>query len=150
VFTDKQQVMASRGAAIGERGVVVSGNIAGIAAKPYAAASGLNLQVDTQSLGTQVVEGVRAEGTRTTTTIPAGAIGNELPIEMVAERWYSPELQVVVLTRRTDPRFGETVYRLTNIVRAEPPAALFQIPSDFKIEEGKRAFPAPRPKPDGQ
>jgi hypothetical protein len=87
----------------------------------------------TERLGDQQIEGVRAEGTRTTMTIPAGAIGNQLPIEVVSERWYSPELQVVVMTRRSDPRFGETVYRLTEIVRAEPPAELFQVPADFTV-----------------
>ena len=90
----------------------------------------------TESLGTRDIEGVKAEGTRTTITIPAGAIGNVAPIEMVSERWYSPELQTVVLSRRSDPRFGETTYRLENIVRTEPPPELFQIPPDFTIEKG--------------
>jgi hypothetical protein len=54
----------------------------------------------------------------------------------VSERWYSPELRVVVFSRRTDPRFGETIYRLTNIARADPDAALFQVPPDYKREEG--------------
>jgi hypothetical protein len=87
----------------------------------------------TERLGDQQIEGVRAEGTRTTMTIPAGSIGNQLPIEVVSERWYSPELRVVVMTRRSDPRFGETIYRLTEIVRAEPPAELFQVPADFTV-----------------
>lgn len=121
-----------------------------VAIKPYAAAAEATLAVDTQSLGTQDIEGVRAEGTRTTTTIPAGAIGNELPIEMIGERWYSPELQVVVMTRRSDPRFGETVYRLTNIVRAEPPASLFQVPADYQVQEPKLVPPPPRIKPEGR
>ena len=89
----------------------------------------------TESLGTMEIEGVRAEGTRVTVTIPAEAIGNRLPIAVVTERWYSPELQVVVQTRRSDPRTGETVYRLTNISRAEPPPDLFQIPADYRIQE---------------
>jgi hypothetical protein len=89
----------------------------------------------TEKLEPRDVEGVLAEGTRTTMTIPAGSIGNQLPIEIVSERWYSPELQVVVMTRRSDPRFGETVYRLTNIVRAEPPAELFEVPPDYTVEE---------------
>src|SRR5262249_61550126 len=83
------------------------------------------------------IEGVTAEGTRVTVTIPAGAIGNLGPVEIVSERWHSAELQTVVLSRRTDPRFGETTYRLTNIVRAEPPAELFQVPADYKIEQPK-------------
>lgn len=102
--------------------------------------------VRSEQLGEREIEGVRAEGTRTTMTIPADAIGNQLPIQIVSERWYSPELQVIVLTRRSDPRFGETVYRLTNIVRAEPAADLFEVPSDYRTEE-PRMMPAKRVKP---
>jgi hypothetical protein len=92
----------------------------------------------TEQLGVQQIEGVRAEGSRTVATIAAGAIGNERPIEIVSERWYSQELQLVVMSRHADPRFGETVYRLTNIVRAEPSAELFQVPAGYSIEEGSR------------
>ena len=89
-----------------------------------------------ESLGKQNIEGVEAEGTRDTITIPAGEIGNEQPIQIVSERWYSPELQTVVLTRHSDPRFGETVFRLTNINRTEPARSLFEVPSDYTIKEG--------------
>jgi hypothetical protein len=88
----------------------------------------------TESLGTSTIEGVQAEGTRTTVTIPAGTIGNQAPIDMVSERWFSPELGVVVMSRRSDPRFGETTYRLQNIARGEPSPELFQIPSDYTVE----------------
>jgi hypothetical protein len=87
----------------------------------------------TESLGTRDIEGVTAEGTRSITTIPAGAIGNERPIEIVYERWYSKELQLIVLSKHTDPRFGEQTYRLTNINRSEPDRALFTPPADYKI-----------------
>ena len=86
-----------------------------------------------ESLGTQFMEGVAVEGTRTTLTIPAGQIGNELPINVVSERWFSPDLKVLVMSRQSDPRFGETTYRLTNITRAEPSPQLFEIPADFTI-----------------
>lgn len=86
-----------------------------------------------ESLGRQNVEGVEAEGTRTTITIAAGAVGNERPIQIVSERWYSPELQTVVMTRHSDPRFGETTYRLTNISRAEPDHSLFEVPAGFSV-----------------
>lgn len=95
-------------------------------------------------LGERSFEGIRAQGTSTTLTIPAGQIGNLAAIEVVSERWYSPELQVVVLTRRSDPRFGETVYRLTNIVRAEPAADLFKVPSGFAIDEPSQVPVPPR------
>jgi hypothetical protein len=89
----------------------------------------------TESLGKQTIEGVECEGTRMVTTIPAGEIGNELPIEVVFERWYSPELQTVVMTKQSDPRFGENTYRLTNINRSEPPHSLFEVPADYTIQE---------------
>jgi hypothetical protein len=88
-----------------------------------------------ESLGTQVIEGVEAEGTRTRTVIPAGEIGNEREIEIVSERWYSPELQVVVSSRHSDPRLGETSYRLQNISRGEPDKALFEVPAGFKVSD---------------
>lgn len=82
-----------------------------------------------EDLGQQTVQGVAATGTRTTTTIAAGAIGNEQPIKIVSEEWFSPELQVLVLTRHSDPRTGETTYRLSNIDRNEPAKSLFDPPA---------------------
>ncbi len=86
-----------------------------------------------ESLGTRNIEGIEAEGTRTVTTIEAGTIGNERPIEIVYERWYSKELQLIVYSRHYDPRSGEQTYRLTNINRSEPDRSLFQPPADYKI-----------------
>ena len=95
--------------------------------------SGSSRAGKTESLGTRDIEGVTAEGTRSITTVPAGAIGNERPIETVYERWYSKELQLIVLSKHTDPRFGEQTYRLTNINRSEPDRSLFTPPADYKI-----------------
>jgi hypothetical protein len=88
-----------------------------------------------ESLGKQTIEGVEAEGTRLTATIPVGEIGNEQPIDIVSESWYSAELQTVVMSRHSDPRMGETTYRLTNINRSEPAHSLFEVPSDYTIKE---------------
>ena len=93
------------------------------------------LDAKTESLGEKNIEGVRAQGTRTTVTIPAGDIGNEKPIQIVSERWYSPELQTVVMSTRSDPRMGQSTYRLTNINRTEPQKTLFEVPADFTVEE---------------
>jgi len=98
-----------------------------------------------EDLGKQTIEGVEAQGTRVTITIPTGEIGNERPIEIVNERWYSPELQMDVLTRHDDPRTGETTYRLTNINRAEPVRSLFEVPTDYTISEGLKVLPAIAP-----
>lgn len=96
--------------------------------------------VKNESLGTQNIEGVNAQGTRITRTIPAGQIGNDRPIQVVFERWYSPDLQVVVKSTRTDPRFGTTTYALSGIQRTEPAASLFTVPSDFTIEQGRHGM----------
>jgi hypothetical protein len=92
---------------------------------------------ETESLGSKTIEGVEATGTRTTITIPAGEMGNERAIEIVSERWESPELKVVVMSRHSDPRFGETTYRLNGIVRGEPDRSLFEVPSDYTVKEGR-------------
>jgi hypothetical protein len=91
----------------------------------------------TESLGKQTMEGVEVEGSRRVTTIPEGEIGNERPIETVTEKWYSPELKVYVMTKHTDPRFGETTYRLTNIRRGDQDPSLFQVPAGYKVTEGE-------------
>ena len=106
-----------------------------------------------ESLGQQLVEGVLAEGTRSTLTIAAGEIGNERDILVVSERWYSPELRMVVMTKHSDPRTGETIYRLTNINRAEPAKDLFELPPGYTVTEGYRktfdnALPAKVRKPE--
>jgi hypothetical protein len=90
-------------------------------------------ETKTEDLGTQNIEGVTCEGTRHITTIPAGAIGNDRPIEITYERWYSKDLGMVVSSKHSDPRFGEQTYTLKNILRAEPDPSLFTVPREFKF-----------------
>jgi hypothetical protein len=93
--------------------------------------------VTREELGDQVVEGVTATGTRTTTVIAAGEIGNEQPIRIVSEQWLCKDLGILVMTKYSDPRSGETTYRVTNISRAEPDPSLFQVPSDYSMQASK-------------
>jgi hypothetical protein len=90
-----------------------------------------------ESLGSQTFEGVQADVTRFTITFPAGSEGNDQPFDIVSERWFSPELQIVVMGKRNDPRNGEVTYRLTNINRSEPSRSLFEAPADFTVTEEK-------------
>lgn len=96
-------------------------------------------ETTTTDLGTQTINGVSAQGTRITRTIPAGQIGNEKPIVIVTERWYSPDLQTYVLTKTANPLMGNTTFQLTNIQRAEPDPALFQVPSDYTVHQRRGA-----------
>lgn len=89
----------------------------------------------TRELGGRDFSGVRAEGNQRSYTIPAGEIGNRAPIEVSSETWYSPELQVTVYHKRSDPRSGDVVYRLDKLKRGEPPAALFSVPSDYTVRD---------------
>lgn len=91
-----------------------------------------------EDLGVQTIAGISAQGTRYTHTIPAGQMGNEKPIVVMSERWYSPDLQIVVKTTHNDPRFGETSYVLSSVQRQEPAATLFSVPSDYTVKAAER------------
>jgi EF hand len=95
-----------------------------------------------ESLGAKNIEGVNAEGTRITREIPAGEIGNDKPIYVVTEKWFSPDLQVIVLSKHSDPFIGEVVFKLVNIKPGEPAAELFKVPNDYKLQN--------QPKRDGR
>lgn len=94
-----------------------------------------NANVTRVDLGTQTVEGVRAQGNRVTRVIPAGSVGNEQPIHIVTETWFSPDLKVLIMSKSEDPRMGTSTYRLTNIVRAEPSPDLFQVPAGYTVKD---------------
>jgi hypothetical protein len=89
-----------------------------------------------ESLGTQTINGVVAEGTRITHIIPVGQIGNEKPLQVVSERWYSADLQIVLKSTHTDPRSGTTTYTVTSLQRTEPAATLFSVPADYTVQTG--------------
>jgi hypothetical protein len=120
--------------------VVIRGTQVDVAQPPAIAtvgrlATGGN-EAKTEMLGYMYIEGVQAQGTRTTTTIPAGDIGNDRPINIVDERWYSPDLQITIMTKHSDPRTGETNFTLKNINRSNPPPTLFEVPSDYTVNAG--------------
>ena len=89
----------------------------------------------TEKLGTQTIEGVSAEGTRQTTTLPAGLTGGNGPAVTVSETWFSPELKVTMLSKENDPRLGERTTKLVNVNRSEPSATLFAPAADYKVVE---------------
>ena len=89
--------------------------------------------VKEETLPNKTIEGLNCTGKRTTVTIPAGQIGNEKPITIVQETWYSPDIEAVVQSTTSDSRSGTTSYKLTNVKRVEPPAEKFEVPSDYSV-----------------
>ena len=94
-----------------------------------------DLKPTEESLGTRQIEGVKATGRRQTTVIPTGRIGNDRAIQITEEQWESPELNMLISSRFSDPRTGVVEYRMTNISRSEPRADLFTVPSDYTVIE---------------
>jgi hypothetical protein len=91
----------------------------------------------TRELGSREFSGVKAEGKMRTYEIPAGELGNRNPIVVTHETWYSPELQVTVYAKHSDPRSGDNTYRLENLKREEPAASLFAVPSDYTVTDAR-------------
>lgn len=96
---------------------------------------GVRPDIKTEPMGNKTIEGIAVTGTKTTSTIPAGTIGNDKDVVIVRETWYSPDLKLVIESTQTDPRFGETTYSLTNLQRSEPDPGLFQVPAGYKVEK---------------
>jgi hypothetical protein len=126
-----------------EKGLIVSGSgpvgdaVQGFALqdRPFFPQLSKGAQPKTESLGTKTLEGVQVTGTRTTSTIPAGTIGNDRDLNIIRETWYSSELKLVIQSTQSDPRFGETTYTLKNIQQGSPDVTLFQVPANYTIDK---------------
>ena len=128
---EKVAVARSGGGGGGGRGGAAAGGGGGVVAmagRGYAIAPNTPLEH-------KMIDGIPVEGRKTTTVIPAGQIGNEQPITITSEEWRSADLNVLVQTRHSDPRTGESSYRLTNIIRAEPDPSLFMVPPDYTVRD---------------
>jgi hypothetical protein len=133
---------ASLSSAPVERGFFSSGGERNVVFGIHAESGGqvIHAEEKSEALGKESIAGISADGTRATTTIPANAMGNERPIDIVRERWYAPDLQIVLRSRQTDPRFGETTYEVTRIDRGEPSPSLFEVPADYKLSKEENRF----------
>jgi hypothetical protein len=98
---------------------------------------------NSESLGKETIAGVSADGVRVTTTIPAEAMGNERAIEITRERWYSSDLQIVLRSKQSDPRFGISSYEVTKLDRSNPAHSLFEVPRDYQIRKAHEPLPPP-------
>jgi hypothetical protein len=92
-------------------------------------------EVTHASLGNDSMLGVEVAGSRTTAVYPVGSRGNDQPITVVIETWWSNDLHIDMLRKQDDPRTGLVEWRVTQIERAEPDAALFVVPADYAVTE---------------
>lgn len=102
---------------------------------PPAAIATKPVEAKTEALGTKYLEGLKVSGTRTARTLNTSAVRTDKPILMVTESWYSPELKMPVLTESDDGQLGHSISKMTNIVRTEPAARLFQVPPDYTVKD---------------
>lgn len=131
---DTQGKVAHRVALPASPAVRTAAPIPGRVSRPApATADPYRPEFKSESLGSEMIEGIMAQGSRTTTTYPVGAQGNDRPIVVTRESWMSPELKVSLLWKTSDPRSGESTHKLTNISRTEPDASLFHPPADYTI-----------------
>jgi hypothetical protein len=144
IDTKTVEELIAKAKASGDHTVTIAGNTidAGMLTgetKPRAMAAAKMVAILPKGdpIGKQMIEGVEADGTRNVETIEAGAIGNDRPIQVTNERWYSSDLQMVIQSKHSDPRTGEETFRLINIQRGDPSSYLFQPPSGYTINERK-------------
>jgi len=109
---------------------------------PPAIPEELRPKTSTERLGTDTIEGLAVQGKRVTTTYPAGSQGNDRPFVVTHEVWTSVDPKLLtrssILSKTSDPRSGETTVRLTNIQLGEPSPTLFQVPSDYQIQDAPK------------
>lgn len=119
-----------------------TGSVSAPSAPARETASAERPKTTSEKLGSDTIEGLLVEGTRRTTTWPAGSMmGNDRPVSEVRETWMSPELKIVVLSKNSGPRSGEQTQKLVNISRTEPDASLFQPPADYTVTENDPGDP---------
>ncbi len=94
---------------------------------------GVATQTAAEPLGSRMIEGLPAIGTRTTRTITDG---QSEPIITVSEVWYSRDLQMIILSISDDGQSGHSEMRVTNIERRAPNEKLFQVPPDYTVKDG--------------
>jgi len=86
-----------------------------------------------EDLGKQSVGGLETVGTREITFIETGAMGNDSPMLVKREFWYSPRLDVNLISKVQDPRFGTQNFEVSEIALGDPDPKLFQLPSNASV-----------------
>jgi hypothetical protein len=86
-----------------------------------------------ENLGKQLVAGVETQGVRESVTYNPGAFGNDKTLTVAREFWYSAELGMNLISKRSDPRVGTQTFTIANLSLAEPDAGLFEVPQGYQV-----------------
>ena len=92
-------------------------------------------QHSSESLGTKMIQGVQAEGSKLTQTLPAGRVGNAAPLTSTEEIWVAKDLGLTMLRLRDDPQTGKWRTEVVDLKRGEPDPSLFAPPADYTVEQ---------------
>jgi len=90
-----------------------------------------------ESLGSQSIEGIFVNGTKETTTVNPGVLGNDRPLVSTREFWYSTELDTNLAVTRIDPREGTQRIWISDISPSEPDVHLFDIPIGYTVRDDR-------------
>lgn len=90
-----------------------------------------------ERLGEDTVAGVPTIGMRDTTTLNIGVVGNDRPLSIVREFWYSEKLGFNLLSSLSDGRYGTQRFKATELTQGEPEPSLFEMPSGYTMVEPK-------------
>jgi hypothetical protein len=123
-------------------GAVRQGDLSATVPVPAAriAPNGTRMQITNEKLGTQVIDGITVEGTRMTRTIPANSEGNDRDMQIITETWNAPDLHMVIYSKNSDPRNGDSIMRFANLSHSDPDPSLFLAPPDYQIVDETGQF----------
>lgn len=91
-----------------------------------------------EDLGKRNIAGIDTVGTRETTTMFSGTMGNDQPLVYLNESWHSDALGINLLSIRSSPFFGKQTFTITELAAGEPDQQLFELPAGFKVNDQRK------------
>jgi hypothetical protein len=86
-----------------------------------------------EDLGSDTILGVDVKGERITRTVPAGQIGNDVPLVSTEEIWTAPSLGIVLRQLSDSPQSGKTTREAVSLDLNDPDPSIFQPPEGYEV-----------------
>jgi hypothetical protein len=100
-----------------------------------------NATIRTENLGARIIDGLETVGTRTTTTLDPGTIGNDKPVVNNTETWRAEQLAINLVSIRKGPLIGTQTFTITDLNAAPPDPQFFQLPAGFPVRDLRTVLP---------